>query len=287
VTLAEPPAPADQPVTFRKPPVTEVVLAIQFEQPVIDLEVLAEFTAQVKAEFPQRSQHPPLPRMAEDLSVPPSAPSISLELASGFLMPRTWFMSADNTRILQLQEDRFVFNWQRPNPVDALYPRYQQLREGFREHLAQLVKSIQAVGKEVPGTNFCEVTYVNQVTHDTSASADPPELGDILTPVATPTYDFLFAPEDQQYSARFRITSPGEDGLTRGRLYVSSAPTFRPDGTLLYILNLTSRLVPEGPGSDAAWAALDLGREWIVKGFVDLTTKKMHDQWGYERKADE
>ncbi len=286
MSLAEPPASADQPVDFRQPPVTEVVLAIQFERRVVDLEVLAEFTTRVKGEFPKRAQRPPLPPMEEDAPAQPGTQQFSLELVSGFQMPRTWFMSEDETKILQLQEDRFVFNWQRTHPADATYPRYRQLRESFRSRLAQLLESIEAAGKEVPGTNFCEVTYVNQMAVDGSPAPSHTDLGDILTPVDTPQYEFLPAPQDQQYSARFRIDGY-DDGAARGWLYVNSTPAVRPDGTPMYLLNLTSRLVPGHTGSDAAWAALDRGREWIVKGFVDLTTKKMHAQWGYQEDADE
>jgi uncharacterized protein (TIGR04255 family) len=283
VTLAEPPAPADQPVNFKRPPVTEVVLAIQFEQKVIDLEVLAEFTARVKADFPGRAQRAPLPPM-EEIDRQGSGPQFSLELVSDFQMPRTWFTSADEQKILQLQDDRFVFNWQRPNPTGTDYPRYLQLREAFRERLAQLVESVHAADKEMPGTNFCEVTYVNQVPLGTGQGEL--RLTDVLAAVQAPEYSFLPEPDDQQYGARFPIAPEG-DGGPRGAMFVNAAPASRPDGTPMYVMNLTSRLVPGGNDPDSAWFALDLGREWIVRGFVELTTKEMHERWGYEEGGDD
>jgi len=283
VTLAEPPAPADQPVNFREPPVTEVVLAMQFERAAIDLEVLADFATRVKADFPQRDQRPPLPPMAEDFSKAVAEPEFSLELASRFEMPRTWFSSADGTRILQLQEDRLVFNWQRAHPNDADYPRYLKLREAFRERLAQLLESIEAAGGDVPGTNFCEVTYVNQMELGEDDPVGASTLADILAPLDNPEYAFLPFPEDQRYGARFLIP---EDGESRGRLYVNAAPAARPDGTSMYVMNLTSRLKPRDSSPGSAWDALDLGRNWIVQGFVDLTTKKMHERWGYKEGVD-
>jgi len=281
VTLAEPPSPADQPVNFQEPPVTEVVLAIQFAEPVVDLEVLAEFTARVKGDFPGRSQRQPLPPMQEE-EPGDTGPQFSLEIGRDFQMPRTWFMSKDETKILQLQGDRFVFNWQRPTPSTSAYPRYKVLREWFRERLAQLEESVTAAGKPMPGTNFCEVTYVNQV----ELIGEPQlSLVDILATVQRPRYDFLPIPENQQYGARFQISNGDES--PRGALYVNAAPAMRPDGQPMYVVNLSSRLVPGGTDADAAWIALDLGREWIVKGFVDLTTKEMHKMWGYEESADD
>lgn len=281
MSLAQPPSPAGQPVNFDDPPVTEVVLAIQFDEPVIDLEVLAEFTAKVKEEFPDRAQRRPLPPMQEEAEPGEVGPQISLEIGREFKMPRTWFMSEDKAKILQLQADRFIFNWQRPDPSVSEYPRYELLREWFRERLAQLEESIAATEKPMPGTNFCEVTYVNQVALGRDMS--DLRLADILTAIQRPEYGFLPAPENQQYGARFRIA--GGKGGPKGALYVNAAPAARPDGQPMYIINLTSRLVPEETDADAAWSALDVGREWIVKGFVDLTTKEMHGLWGYKEAA--
>jgi uncharacterized protein (TIGR04255 family) len=275
VTLADPPSPADQPVTFQDPPVTEVVLAIQFAERVVDLEVLADFTARTKDDFPRRAQRQPLPAMQEEAASGVTGPQISFEIGREFELPRTWFMSEDETKILQRQEDRFVFNWQRPNPEASDYPRYRVLREWFRERLAQLEESIKAAGKAVPGTNFCEVTYVNQVPIEGETG-----LANILAAIEKPRYDFLPVADNQQYVARFPI---GEGDLPpHGALYVNAAPAQRPDGKSMYLINLTSRLTPGDTQGNAAWAALDLGREWIVKGFVDLTTKEMHDLWRYQ-----
>lgn len=281
MTLAEPPAPAGQPVNFKDPPVTEVVLAIQFEHKAIDLEVLAEFTRRVKADFPHRAQRPPLPPM-EEPSPGVGVPQFSLELVDDFAMPRTWFTSADEAKVLQLQEDRFVFNWQRPNPTDASYPRYQQLRESFRERLGCLEASFKAAGRDVPGTNFCEVTYVNQVPVDVGGQTLA--LANILAPLIAPAYDFLPAPANEQYAARFGIE--GGADAPRGALFLSAAPVTRPNAEPMYLINLSSRLAPAASDPDSAWRALDLGREWVVKGFVDLTTKEMHERWGYEEASD-
>lgn len=48
-------APAEQPVSFRRPPVMEVAFALQFATGVIDLELLSEIAKRAKAIFPRRS----------------------------------------------------------------------------------------------------------------------------------------------------------------------------------------------------------------------------------------
>ena len=278
--------PLDSPpelVTFERPPVTEVGLAIQFEKAVIDLAVLAEFTGRVSSDFPNREQHPPLPPMSEDFSVPPRMQALALEIGPPFVLPRSWFVTEDGSHVLQLQEDRFVFNWRRPTPDHAEYPRYRLLREQFRQRLVDLVESITATKKHVPPTNFCEVLYANQIDAEGSGDRSHRELGEILVPVkARPEFEFLRASEDSQYQARFRIIT--NSGDPRGRLYLSAVPAFRPDESPIYTVNLTSRLIPQNDSQDEPWESLNLGREWIVKGFVDLTTEEMHQEWGLKPK---
>ena len=48
----------------------------------------------------------------------------------------------------------------------------------------------------------------------------------------------------------------------------------------IYLVNLTARVMPNGDTVDRAMKALDLGHEWVVLGFEDLTTAEMHKHWG-------
>jgi hypothetical protein len=62
--------PAEEPIHFGKPPVTEVVLSVQFTGDAIDLEVLGRVASRVKTDFPARQQQPPLPKMTAEQSYP-------------------------------------------------------------------------------------------------------------------------------------------------------------------------------------------------------------------------
>ena len=279
VRFLPPPELPENPVTFRHPPVTEVALSIQLDRPLVDLDVLAVLTPQLRAEFPQREQHPPLPPLLEDFGGPQAVPMFQFELTTQFSLPRSWFISSDSSKLLQLQADRFVFNWRKQADSDV-YPRYSTLRALFSARLQELWDAIASSGKQLPAINFCEVTYVNQIDVGTAPGEPHPDLGDILN-LARPweRRDFLPAPEDAQFRARFRV---GSDDNPIGRLYVSAEPVFRPDGSPIYVATLVSRMAPQGDEMDAVWQSLDTGREWVVKGFKELTTEKMHRIWNNE-----
>jgi uncharacterized protein (TIGR04255 family) len=271
--------PGDDPVTFRHPPVTEVVLAVQLAQPAIDLEVLATFATQVRNEFPQREQHPPLPPMREEFDVEATAPGFQIEFMPPPQLPRTWFITADGTQVLQLQGDRIVFNW-RKQEDDATYPRYRTLREHFVHHLARLGDVLAAAGAGAVGMNFAEVTYVNQIEVPGTAGHQRyhPDLSRVLRLLNPPDEGrFLPTPEDSNFSTRFRIPTKEEP---RGRLYVAATPVVRaPDQKPIYVMNLAARIQLEDASIEDALQALDLGRAWIVRGFKDLTTDEMHQEW--------
>lgn len=207
-----------------------------------------------------------------------------IELQFGQLaFPRTWLVSTDEHRLVQLQSDRLVLNWRRLSG-DQPYPRYTVLRELFSTLLGQLTDVLAATGSPVPAVNFCELSYINEIAVPGVKTAQPhPDLSTILDVVNTlKGRDFLPQAEDAQFQARWRIPAKQlPDGAPIGRLYLAVTPAFRADTQLpIYGLNLTSRVVPP-PAADFGLALeiLDIGHDWIVRGFADLTTKAMHDQW--------
>jgi hypothetical protein len=46
---------------------------------------------------------------------------------------------------------------------------------------------------------------------------------------------------------------------------------------------MTARLQAREPTVAEAFHRLDLGREWVVRAFVELTSETMHDAWELRR----
>ena len=66
-----------------------------------------------------------------------------------------------------------------------------------------------------------------------------------------------------------------------GRLHATLQPAWKKiDNSPILVLNMTARGVPLGKGIDGAFSFFDLGREWIVKGFAEITTPEMQRTWG-------
>jgi hypothetical protein len=108
---------------------------------------------------------------------------------------------------------------------------------------------------------------------------EPGELDQMFGLVGVPTNDpFLPAPEALQFNARYLIREQTEPVA---RLYVAAASAFRRDGgEPIIVLTLTAKGPPTGGGLDDVLRFLDTMRVWIVKGFTNLTTPRMHQAWG-------
>jgi hypothetical protein len=75
-----------------------------------------------------------------------------------------------------------------------------------------------------------------------------------------------------------------DDSRFLGRLNVSVQPAYV-NATREEILSmtLTARGEPLRADTDGVLDFLDMGHNWIVRGFTQLTTPKMHELWGRSR----
>jgi hypothetical protein len=65
-----------------------------------------------------------------------------------------------------------------------------------------------------------------------------------------------------------------------GRLHISLQPAIKmPEGSPLLRLTLTARGKLESSDTESILDSLDLGHEWIVRGFTDFTSSEAHKMW--------
>ena len=274
-------------VDFERPPVVEVVLSVQFPPDTIDVEVYGRFAREVRDELPVRHRQPMIPLVEETFDKPAVRRSIEIHLEGPASLPRTLFEGENGVQLVQLQHDRLTLNW-REREHEVPYPRYETLRNRFQALLRRLTDALDEVGQTHP-INLCEVTYVNPIEYPGRGASDGvgrthPDLAKIINRLRSrPRTAFLPEAEDVQLQARWRIPAEavGRTEPPAGRLHLSVAPGLKPPGeTPIYLVNLTARIMPEGANADSVMQALDVGHEWVVLGFKDLTTAQMHKHWG-------
>ena len=257
---------------FDAPPVVETVLGIEFV-PLAQWDVphFGLFWNEIRSEFPNFESKPPLGSAIES----PEAMPVRLQLElQEKLDPRCWFLTDDKQRLIQVQNNRFLYNWRKGDSATP-YPEYDaSVRPAFARESKRFSDFLSTVGLGPIEVLQGEVTYVNhlEIGKGWLSAAD---LTNVLRCWAEPKGGtFLPSPEGVSLDVRYRFPK------NLGRLHVSLRPAVRnTDGAEILQLKLTARGRPEGSDLDSALIWLDTGREWVVRGFADLTTDAMHKIW--------
>jgi uncharacterized protein (TIGR04255 family) len=264
---------------FRNPPVAEVALSLQFD-PLQSFHVphLGLLWEQYRDTFPKFEEHPPLPPAVEWFGLPTSshfAPQV--ELLTVPPMPRCWFVNERGSELVQIQQDRFVFNWRKLKEDDA-YPRYEYVRTEFDKEFEVFRRFLEEENIGGVAPNQCELTYVNQLLSG-QGWEHPGQLDKLVTVWRNQYSDqFLKEPEDVRLSMRYLIRD-GNDSI--GRLHVNIEPRLstihkRP----VIVITWTARGAPLTRNMAGVMAFFDIGRKWIVSAFASITTREMHRNWG-------
>jgi uncharacterized protein (TIGR04255 family) len=261
---------------FRRPPVAETVLSLQFE-PISGLTTahVGLLWQRFRDQLPLVEEQPPLPPAFERFDAP-KPPEVEVTVEEKLPAPRVWFLNRAKTELIQVQPDRLVHNWRKVEGIEP-YPRYERIRDDFRREAETFERFLNDEGLGALNVNQCEVTYVNHI-EGSGIWGRHGQLDTVLRNWSRlPTGAFLGEPEDAVVRMRFVI--PGE-GKPAGRLHVAFQPARKKtDNSPLFLMTLTARGAPLGDGMEGAFAFFDLGRPWIVKAFADLTTPGMHLVW--------
>jgi len=258
---------------FSAPPAAETLLGFNFK-PLLGWKVphFGLFWHGIKAQYPGVEVHPPIAsEMALRFEVDPRR--VQFQLMSEVPV-RCWFIHKSETRLVQVQNGSFIQNWRRPSET-AAYLHYDNLRPSFVEMWKRFQDFLRNNEIEQPSVTDCEVTYINHIDRGSGWShlSDLPQIIPCWSGVTSG--GFLPPPGAVSINAFYPIPS------NAGRLEITLQPGVRKsDGKQTIQLVLTARCKPRANDTKELLRCLDLGREWVVRGFTDFTSQKMHTLWG-------
>ena len=230
--------------------------------------------SEFRDEFPVTEDQPPLGFPIEPSTLVDSGPRF--EMMTELPTARTWFLNSAGTELIQVQHDRFAYNWRKREPSGP-YPRYPKVRENFERHLRVFKQFLSQNDLGTMTARQCEVSYVNHFIEE--GGLDQGRIADYIS-LWQDLGDggFLPKPERAVFDATYAMSDAA--GRFLGRLRLSLRPaTLKVNGWSILVLTLTARGEPLTKG-DGVLGFLDLGREWIVRAFAAVTTPKMHAVWG-------
>ena len=248
---------------YQNPPVIEVVCGITFEK--LDgfkAPHFGVFWQRVREDYPSCQSATPLGFT--------SAPIEDMKEFT-FPLPRIWFISKDQSSVIQLQSNKFLCNWRKREEKDS-YPRYDNIIKLFKINLDLFEDFIR--DENFPGLTLIEyeLSYINHIPQGEGwHSID--QIESLLPDLCWRSHErFLTSPS--QLGWTFSIPLP--DG--KGHLNVKLNQAIRKkDNVPIFILDLTVRGSAIGQSRESLWKWFEVAHEWIVFGFADLTSREAQE----------
>ncbi|HEY9756356.1 MAG TPA: TIGR04255 family protein [Oculatellaceae cyanobacterium] len=264
--------------SYNNPPVGEVSITVQFQKlaTLRSLE-MAEFRT-LLTQFSRAEEHPLVPPTFEQFPGRiPVMQSIEIQLLDVPPPPRYIFITESNDELIQLQQDRFGYNWRKAQPSQD-YPRYEKIVANFKKYLTLLSEFVKEKNLGQLVATQCDITYSNQLQQGEGweTFSDVNKILNLETIKYAP--DFAHKPEAVEHTERHVIEL---DGKPVGRLYIQAEPAFdlRAAKPILR-LTLVARGKPLGAGTDGVLKFIDLGRKWVVEAFAACTKPEIQKIWG-------
>lgn len=188
-------------------------------------------------------------------------------------MPRVWFISEDDTRLVQVQPDRFHFNW-REGPKRATYPRYKSVVKEFKLLFNKFERFLidNEIGK--PHLLGMSLSYINHIKFG-EGLRNYGDIGEVFPDLAWRRGSrFMPIPDAIMLRTNHRVADGNiQVTVQSGRSNVDDFPLIRFD---LAASESATEIDPDG-----IWSWYDKANTWIVDAFVDLTSKNFQrNVWG-------
>jgi uncharacterized protein (TIGR04255 family) len=265
---------------FDKPPVVETVIGVQFPE-------LAGFRTPhfglywqtIQSEYQKVEDRP---RLDEAVELFPRniVPKHGFRISGRVLPDRVWYTAQSGSELIQLQPNRFLFNWRRQEPTDS-YQSYEKSSSKFLGEFENFCRFCHQQELEAPKPNLCEVTYVNHIMPEGDESAID-LFATTFTGLAWELSDERLPPPESTTFNRVYVIEKG--GRKVGRLYAEASIAILQEdqGRREFVrLHMTGRVNHPAEGKVALADSLRLAHDWVVNGFASMSHPEIQKKrWG-------
>lgn len=263
---------------FTNFPLNEVVLGIQFAEAKEYHQILAKDVWEIyRSEFPKCEAKQALQPSFETFG-PLRPAQTSINLLSGPIHDRYWFLNSAGDQLLQFQADRLLKNWRKIADDSSSYPRFEAMLSSFEKHAKALESYFASLTPQRLAISQCEVTYTNLIF-----DMNNPD----VFPLASDWINIGSAANDEIETFELKNSKQiRQDGRPIARMFVEVGYAIRPtqdqrsQPQRAIQLQLTVRGTPSSPSLDSAIEFFLICREKIVIEFTRITTSKAHKIWG-------
>jgi uncharacterized protein (TIGR04255 family) len=267
---------------FESPPVTEVVVSIQFEPlPKFAIPQMGLLWQRFRTQYPRTEQHPALPSVVERLGIRSAMePQFRFEIEREPTL-RLWFLNQAGDQLVQVQSDRFVRNWRRVPNAEGPYPRfYDSILPRFTEDYRAFCNFLRDEQIGSPVVNQVEVSYINNIVMGDAWRSH----GDLGLMFRGWSREALTSHRLESINLRASYLIEDDAGDFVGRLHAVIQSGYKsepsaPEDEAVFVLTLTARGRPLGEGEHGMFGFIELAHREIVTAFDKMTTEEAHSVW--------
>ena len=169
-------------------PLNEIAFGVRFVAPDFDLVHFGQYFETVKEAFSER-------QMVPSIAIP-QFPAFGAQTIQISTLPRLWLVR--ESRLIQLQTDRFIYNWRRVDDSPEKYPGFVKIFAEFRERWSAFIAFSRDAFKIPLKVAELSLTYVNQIHDD----------GSIAAPIFEFRNDNLDMPAPELWVSQLRFAYP-------------------------------------------------------------------------------
>lgn len=262
-----------KPIVFANPPIVEVVCGIAFE-PLKRL--LAPHVGLLWESY--RSAYPEC-REVVPLAVQIESPDGTLmegDLSEIPPLPRIQFLSEVGDGMVQIQRERFHYNWQKREGGE--YPRFESVFSCFKKRLETFQEFLANLKLGELAPRQYELTYVNHVAIGEGWDSNS-DIGAVFPDLTWRKREGRLEPELVAWRCSFWLP----DGVGRLHAAIRTATRTMDDRRVL-ALELTARGMIGGSDMGGLHDWFTRAHSHVVGAFEDLSSQELQDKlWGRVR----
>lgn len=264
------------PVKFDHPPVVEVAFGLTFSlnRPLQSAH-FGSFWEKVRPDFPVVNDASPLQAIFETSDSGATAPDFKVQVLEMPPLRRVWYAAKDGRQLIQLQADRFFYNWKRVEDSDS-YPGFEQIFSTFLKQSAAFAEFLGEMELGLPKYSQLELIYTNLIGQGNGLNVVPPSRL-LVDHIHQDSADrFLPQPENFNWNSTYSLP----DRL--GRLYINAQTARRISSSEPVVrLDAIARGLPIDNTDLGRAKWFHLAHEWITQGFADATVMSVQNEvWG-------
>jgi uncharacterized protein (TIGR04255 family) len=244
---------------YENPPAVETALGVRFS-PIPNWNVfhygllLAEF----EQTYPRHELRPPIGEV--NWQFPPQGDFANVPV-------RCWFINADDTQLVQVQNNCFIRNWRKTDKTPD-YLHYDVVRPLFESDWERFTGFLRRQKLSLPNVWQCEVSYINHLVR----GRDWSEFSDIENVLPSwrgmPAEGLFARPEMVTFAVSYALPD------VNGHLQFAAQPGVRQsDGAEIIQLTITASSKPPGSTMSEILSRLDACRAAVVNGFAGFASE--------------